>query len=120
MVLATAALLGVVSLGVILRSAPLAHAASGKSRIVFDSNRDGDDEIFTMRSDGSRQRHLTRNDGVNDIEPALSPSGKRIAFGRVTQAGNEDIWVMDADGSHKHRVTYDPRSEEYPDWAKLR
>ena len=73
-----------------------------------------------MRSDGSRQRHLTRNDGVNDLEPAVSPNGKRIAFGRYTPPGNEDIWVMDADGSHRHRVTYDPRSEEYPDWVKLR
>jgi TolB protein len=88
-------------------------------KLAFESDRDGDDEIFTMHSDGSRQRHLTRNDGVNDVEPALSPNGKRIAFGRAKPPGNEDIWVMDADGSHRHRVTYDPRSEEYPDWAKL-
>jgi Tol biopolymer transport system component len=93
---------------------------ANSKKLAFESDRDGDDEIFTMRSDGSRQRHLTRNNGVNDVEPALSPNGKRIAFGRTTQPGNEDIWVMDADGSHRHRVTYDPRSEEYPDWAKLR
>jgi TolB protein len=93
---------------------------ANSQKLAFESDRDGDDEIFTMQSDGSHQRRLTQNDGVNDVEPALSPNGKRIAFGRATPPGNEHIWVMDADGSHRHRVTSDPRSEEYPDWAKLR
>jgi hypothetical protein len=41
-------------------------------RIVFGSDRDGDDEIFKMRADGSRQHKLTRNNDA-DSEPAYSP-----------------------------------------------
>ena len=42
------------------------------TRIAFSSDRDGDDEIYTMRSDGTDVRRLTVNDAW-DGEPAWSP-----------------------------------------------
>src|SRR5215203_5079909 len=56
-------------------------------RIAFDSNRDGDFEIFKMHDDGNRQRQLTDNT-ANDYGAAFSPSGKRIAF------RNEPRWRL--------------------------
>ena len=47
--------------------------------IVFASDRDGDDEIWSMRRDGSAQVALTRNT-ADDWGPAWSADGARIAF----------------------------------------
>ena len=48
--------------------------SSDGTRIAFISNhRDGDQEIYTMRSDGTDVRQLTVNDKVLDREPSWSP-----------------------------------------------
>ena len=59
-----------------------------QSRIVFQSNRDDDWEIFMMNSDGSNQIQLTFNE-VDDNFPAASPDDlnavKRIAHKERSQ-----------------------------------
>ena len=50
-------------------------------RIVFGSDRDGDDEIFKMRADGSGQHRLTRNND-SDSEPPF----RRTAGGSSSKA----------------------------------
>ena len=62
--------------------------------IAFSSNRDGDNEIFTMRPDGAHQAQLTHN-SANDYAPAYSPDGTTIAF--VSDVGGDyDIYSMSA------------------------
>ena len=61
-----------------------AHAAHAQtlmenSRIAFVTDRDGNDEIYLMRVDGSDLVNLT-NDPSNDVDPAWSPEGDKIAF----------------------------------------
>jgi Tol biopolymer transport system component len=89
-------------------------------KLAFESGRDGDDEIFVMRPNGSHVHRLTKNTDTGDQEPAVAANGKRIVFGRATPGNDEDIWVMRADGSGQHPVTDNAQTEEYPDWAKLR
>ncbi len=48
-------------------------------RIVFVSTRDGNEEIYTMNSDGTNQTRLTHN-SVYEPHPLWSPGGTRIAF----------------------------------------
>jgi Tol biopolymer transport system component len=38
-------------------------------RIAFASDRDGDYEIYTMRSDGSNVAHVTANSNTKDVDP---------------------------------------------------
>src|SRR5512142_769521 len=72
-------------------------AAGPPQSIVFSSTRDGNSEIYAMNPDGSAQTRLTSN-LAPDIEPALSPNGKRISFS--TQGTlDSDMWLMNADGS---------------------
>jgi eukaryotic-like serine/threonine-protein kinase len=86
-------------------------AAPDHSLIAFSSDRDGPDpigdmgnqEIYVMNADGSDQRRLTFNDGV-DTNAAWSPDGKTIAFTSV-RAGGLEIYVMNADGSGARRLT---------------
>ncbi len=63
------------------------------SKIVFVSDRDGNDELYLMDYDGANQTRLTFNK-YRDYMPAISPDGKRIAFTsyRETIAG---LYLMD-------------------------
>ncbi len=49
------------------------------TKIVFISNRDGNDELYMMDYDGQNQTRLTFNT-VRDYMPAWSPDGKTIAY----------------------------------------
>lgn len=49
------------------------------SKIVFISNRDGNDELYMMDYDGHNQTRLTFNK-VKDYMPAWSPDGQTIAY----------------------------------------
>lgn len=49
------------------------------SKIVFISNRDGNDELYMMDYDGRNQTRLTFNTTL-DYMPAWAPDGKNIAF----------------------------------------
>jgi Tol biopolymer transport system component len=86
-------------------------ACAPEQRITFESDRDGDFEIFSMRPDGSDVRQLTTN-GVDDVDPDWSPDGTRIAFVR-----GGDIWVMNADGSNEHAVVVRAQDDDDPDWS---
>lgn len=49
------------------------------SKIVFISNRDGNDELYMMDYDGRNQMRLTFNK-IKDYMPAWSTDGKKIAY----------------------------------------
>jgi len=49
------------------------------SKIVFISNRDGNDELYMMDYDGHNQTRLTFN-RIKDYMPAWSADGKKIAY----------------------------------------
>lgn len=84
--------------------------------IAFMSRRDGNREIYLMRSDGSGQRNLT-NHSAEDREPAFSYDGTKIAF-RSNRDGSENIYIMNPDGSGVERITDHPGSESQPTWSR--
>lgn len=85
------------------------------SRIVFQSNRTENFEIFVMENDGSRERRVTTND-TDDTQPDWAPDERRIVF-VATRDGNREIYVMDSDGSHPRRLTVDSADDYEPAWA---
>lgn len=50
------------------------RSSDENGRIAFASDRDGNDEIYTMRADGSRQVNRTQHPGF-DIQPDWQASG---------------------------------------------
>lgn len=91
--------------------------------IVFTSVRDGDLDIYAMDADGGNIRRLTDEPGY-DGGPFYSPDGTKIVYRAyhptdsteladyrgLLQSGlvrptTLDIWVMNADGTGKRRVT---------------
>jgi TolB protein len=73
--------------------------------------RDSDSRIAVVDADdGGNLRHLTPRGAPNELNPNWSPDGTQIAFERSRYfAGSArrqaDIWLMNADGSGKRRIT---------------
>ena len=97
-------------------SAP-AYSPDGR-RIAFESDADGDMEIYVMDAGGGGVLQLTHN-GEHDEGPSWSPDGTRLAFTRGPDNADGDIWTMAADGSDQRRLTTAPGRDESPDWQPL-
>lgn len=103
-----------------------------KGKIVFSSDIDDDNEIYTMNINGTDLRQLTRNIATKtntaaDDEPSFSTDGKKIVFvsrrqgeedskliynklgkpiGEEFSGGTFDIYIMDSDGKNQIPLTY--------------
>jgi Tol biopolymer transport system component len=90
--------------------ADAAPSWSRRGRIAFD--RGGG--IWTTNVRGTVVRRL-KNGG----EPSWSPDGRRVAFSATPPGGeNNDIYVMRADGSGRHRLTATKAANEgQPSWS---
>ena len=66
------------------------------SRIAFESARGADEDIYSMRPDGSGVRRLTTAPG-EDTDPAWAPDGSSIVFSSA-RLGEPRLFMMRADG----------------------
>lgn len=73
-----------------------------KGRIVFQSNLDGDHEIYLLTA--ANLLKLTDNPWEDEY-PKWSPDGTKIAF-TANPSGKYQIFIMDADGSHTVQITH--------------
>jgi dipeptidyl aminopeptidase/acylaminoacyl peptidase len=95
---------------------------SGKSftnSIVFVSDRSGQQQLYTMRSDGSHVQQLTTVVGDKDT-PVFSPDGRRIAFAMSDTASGGvpmSIYVIDADGTGLTQLTSGLEQDLMPSWS---
>jgi len=85
-------------------------------RIAFESNRSGNDEIWTCNGDGSHPVRLTTSRNARSGSPRWSPDGKMIAFDG-NASGNWDIYVISAQGGQPSRLTKSETNEFRPSWS---
>ncbi len=100
------------------------------SLLAFASNRDGNFQIYVLRSEGGQQVNIT-NDSSQNYQPAFSPDGNSIAFistrssrsGMIKIGGafgfdfrtnGGDLWVAPALGGAARRLAEDAN---YPAWS---
>jgi hypothetical protein len=84
-------------------------------KIVFTSDRNGNEDIFSMNLDGTELTQLTDYQG-NDNYPAVSPDGEKIAY----TSDIDGIWqvmIMNWDGTEKTQLTQNPWRSGYPTWS---
>jgi len=93
-------------------------------KILFTSMRNGDLDLYTMNAEGSHVRQLTHELGY-DGGAFFSADGRKIVYRSeqpktpeqiadykdllsrgLIRPGNLEIWVMNANGSHKRQVTH--------------
>ena len=87
-------------------------------RIAFESNRDGNPEIYVMYADGNQPVRLTEFAG-QDTKPSWSPKGDKIVFHRRI-AGHLEVFTMNPDGTGVTQLTFtvSPGFSGFPNWAK--
>jgi TolB protein len=85
-------------------------------KISFQSFREGQLSIYTMRDDGGDQKRLTF--AVPDaFGSAWSPNGCSIAYSSFSEG---EIFTIDVDGSDPRNLTGHPSFDYAPDWQPLR
>jgi TolB protein len=83
--------------------------------IAMSLSRDGNTEIYRLRSDGSDPRRLTTGRST-ESSPCWSPDGRRIAF-VSDRSGSPQIYAMPSTGGSADRVTYRGGYNTSPDWS---
>src|SRR3954467_13770285 len=97
------AVAGIAILAALLVAAPAQAAFPGKNgKIVFQSDRAGQPDVWIVNGDGTHPVNLTTNISEFAQDPAFSPDGKRIVF-----AVGGKIATMNADGSNLNLTTVD-------------
>jgi dipeptidyl aminopeptidase/acylaminoacyl peptidase len=91
-----------------------AWSPDGRWILYGRANREG---IYMIGANGRNNHRLTRDSPTPSLFPALSwaPDGRSIAY-ETGRTGNGDIYVIDADGPHKLRLTNSAASDIDPSW----
>ena len=96
--------------------------------LIFQSDRNGSLDIYMTalnqnNSNPNIMTHLTDNiiqltdNNFDNKWPSLSPDGSKLAF-VSNQSGKDYIYLMNLDGSNKHRLTdQTEQNENYPTWS---
>jgi Tol biopolymer transport system component len=74
--------------------------------LVYDSDLNGNADLFIVPSDGGQPRQLT-DDPSDDLNPDWSADGTLVSF-HSFRTGNRDVFTVNADGSGLSQVTSDP------------
>jgi TolB protein len=89
--------------------------APDESVIVFESNRSGSWDLWSVRPDGSQLRRLTDSD-ANDRHATWSPAGGRLAF-VSDRDGSPNLYLLDVVSRRVGRIVDWPGRESFPDWS---
>ena len=86
------------------------------NRICFDTDRDGNSNIYVISPDGSGLKQLTFGDGIN-VEATFSPDGKWIVF-NSHRDGNWEIYKLDLETGESLRLTNSDGDDLQPNWSQ--
>lgn len=105
------------SLGFVLTAILLLTPAvlTAQERIAFESQRDGNPEVYIVDLDSTIQRRLTFNSSF-DGEPAFNWNGEKIAFSS-DRDGNSEIYIMDCNGTLQTNLTNNPAYDGQPTFS---
>ena len=83
------------------------------TRVSFDT------DIYRFQAGGPVQLVAGSSSSSVDVDPRLSPDGRRLAFASARAPGNGmDIWVAEADGSNPQQLTHGPGvNQGSPSWS---
>ena len=87
-------------------------AVAPDGRMAYTVRVKGDQDIWTINSDGTGGRQITFNSKAN-FSPVYSRDGRFIVF-VSTRGGGFDIWRMDSDGGNPVQLTRGPEADADP------
>jgi Tol biopolymer transport system component len=83
--------------------------------MLFESNRDGNSEIYAWNLGNQSFLRVTDNTAT-DIQPALAPDGLRVAY-VSNQNGNNEIFITGLDRRTPVNITNNPGDDQQPSWS---
>jgi hypothetical protein len=83
-------------------------------QIAFARFQDNRWNIYVMNADGSDLRKLT--DGTFDVNPSWAPDGKQVLFQSDRENGQQQVFVVAAEGGPAKRVTQVTAINASPSW----
>ena len=91
---------------------------NGQIAFSMFTNRHGpqDSDVFVMNPDGTARVNITSESRANDSSADWAPDGSQIVF-VSDRDGNNEIYVMSADGGDVRRLTNHPASDSRPRWS---
>jgi len=95
----------------------LAQLKQTRAKVLFETYRDGNWDLFAVNADGSNPVNLTRTPKVDELYPHGSPDGARICFVADEGAGkarSRNVYYMNADGTGRTLVA---RNAREPCWG---
>jgi dipeptidyl aminopeptidase/acylaminoacyl peptidase len=84
--------------------------------IAYVSNRNGPWQVMRMLADGTSNTILIGETTFDCWDPQYSPDGSRIAY-VTNKDGNSEIYVSDAFGGNRTRITTNTTSDFDPSWS---
>ena len=72
--------------------------------LVFDSNRNGNQDIWRMPLDGSTPPEPISAGPEDEFQPSFSPDGKRIVFHSVQSGSQRDLYEIPLAGGKRTRI----------------
>jgi TolB protein len=95
----------------------LSELKSYKHKIIHETNRDGNWELYLMNADGSNPVNLTRTANVDELYPKPSPDGSKVCFVADEGRGRakvRNVCYMNLDGTGRTKVADNARE---PCWS---
>ena len=90
-------------------------AKDGRTVVFASTQHSPTSDIYLKTNTGRTVTKLTSDPG-NDVQPAISPDSKRVAFA-TDRGGNWDIYIMNITGGQPVQVSSGPAPEMHPSWS---
>ncbi len=98
--------LAAVALAAVLLPGAATTAAALPAMLAFAAPEDAGGGVYVQRS--GRARLVA----ARGLQPAWSPNGRRVAYIAPLASGSSDLYVVDADGTHRAPLTRTPLADE--------
>lgn len=87
-----------------------------QQRIAFISDRGGNPDIWTIKTDGSDARQVT-NDAADDQIPSWSPDAKQLVSISDRRDQTYQLFISAWDGRYVHCITSSEATKDAPAWS---
>jgi Tol biopolymer transport system component len=88
-----------------------------RHKLIYESDRDGNFELYVMNADGSNPVNITNTPDVQEVFPKVSPDGSKVVFvGDQGQSSAKvrNLYLMNTDGTGRTKIADNARD---PCWS---